>query len=65
VLGVRLDGLDNEVKFIGAVDLSRHAIVLARREDEGFGEVVQSIDPMSRVISHDEHGTGAIFRPRK
>jgi hypothetical protein len=55
VPGVRFDGLDDEVEFVGAVDLSRHAVVLARRDEVGFAEVVQPINPVRRVISHDEH----------
>jgi hypothetical protein len=62
---VRLDGLDHQVEFIGAVDLPEHAVILVWRDDLGFGEVVQAIDPVSRVISHDEHNTGAVFHPRE
>ena len=62
---VRLDGLDHEVEFIDAVDLPEHAVILVWRDDLGFGEVVQTIDPVSRVISHDEHNTGAVFHPRE
>ena len=40
VLGVRFDGFDRQVEFIGAVDLSRHAVVLAWCEVVGVGEVV-------------------------
>jgi hypothetical protein len=62
---VRLDRLDNEIEFIGAVDLSGHAVVLAWRDGLGFGEVVQPINPSRRVISPDEHNTRAAFRPRE
>jgi len=62
---VRLDGLDDEIEFIGAVDFPGHALILAWRDDLGFGEVVQPIDPSCRVISHDEHNTGTALRPRE
>jgi hypothetical protein len=35
------------------------------REDVGFGEVVQPINASRRVVSNDEHNTGAVFRPRE
>ena len=61
---VRLDGLDDQVEFVGAVDLSRYAVIAVWRDLLGFGEVVQAIDPVRGVISHEKHDTGAIFRPR-
>ena len=61
---VRLDGLDDQVEFVGAVDLPRYAVIAVWRDLLGFGEVVQAIDPVRGVISHKEHGAGAIFRPR-
>ena len=65
VLGVRLDGLDHQIEFVGAVDFPRHAVILGRREDVGFSEVVQPVNAARRVIFHDEHGTGAVFGPRE
>ena len=65
VFVVRLDGLDHEIEFVGAVDFPEHAVILARREELGFGEVVQAINPAGRVIDHEEHKTGAVFRPRE
>jgi len=65
VFDVRLDGLDNQVEFIGAVDLPEHAVILVWRDDLGFGEVLQAVDPAGRVISHEEHNTGAVFYPRE
>jgi len=61
---VRLDGLDDQVEFVGTVDLSRYAVIAMRQDLLGFGEVVQAIDPVRGVIFHKEHGAGAIFRPR-
>ena len=61
---VRLDGLDDQVEFVGAVDLSRYAVIAVWRDLLGFSEVVQAIDPVRGVIFHKEHGAGAIFRPR-
>jgi len=65
VLGVQLDGLDHEIEFIGAVDLPEDAVVLARRGRVGLGEVMQPIYAASRVISHEQDRTGAVFRPRE
>ena len=61
---IPLDGLDHQVEFVGAVDLARDAVIAMRRDLLGFSEVVQAIDPASGVISHEEHDTGAVFRPR-
>ena len=61
---VRLDGLDDQVEFVGAVDLPRYAVIAVGQDLQGFSEVVQAIDPMRGVIFHKEHGAGAIFRPR-
>ena len=62
---VHLDGLHNQVKFVRAVHLARHAVVLVWRDLEGSGEIVQAVDPARGVISHEEHDTGAVFRPRE
>ena len=62
---IRLDGFDHEIKFVGAVDLSGNAVVLAWRDDLGFGEVIQPVNPSSRIVFHDEHNTAAAFRPRE
>jgi hypothetical protein len=59
---VRLDRLDNEIEFIGAVDLPGHAVILAWRDGVGFGEVIEPVNAPRRVISHDEHNTRAAFR---
>jgi hypothetical protein len=65
VIGVRLDGLDYQIEFVGAVDLPRNAIVLARCGRVGFGKVMQPINAVCRVVSHEQNGTGAIFHPRE
>ena len=63
MLGIRLDGFDNQVQFVGAVDLPRNAVILARCGCVGFGEVMQPIDAACRVIPHEQDGTGAVFHP--
>ncbi len=65
VLGVRLDGLDHQIEFVGAVDLPKNVAVSARRGHLGFGEVVQAIEAACRVVSHEQDGTGAVFHPRE
>ena len=61
---VRLDGLDDQVEFVGTVDLARYAVIAIRRDLLGFGEVIQAVDPVRGVISHKKHGARAVFRPR-
>src|SRR5919109_4803212 len=65
VFGIGLDGLDHQVQFVGAVDFPGHAVILVWRDELGFGEVMQPVNPAGRVISHNEHSTTAIFRPRE
>ncbi len=61
---VRLDGLNDQVEFVGAVDFAGYAVIAIGRDLLGFGEVMQAIDPVRGVISHKEHGAGAVLRPR-
>ena len=60
---VRLDGLDDQVEFVGTVDLARDAVIAVWRDLLGFREVMQAIDPVRRVIFHEEHGAGAVLGP--
>ena len=46
VLGVRPDRFDHQVESTGAVDLARYAVRRVRRDELGFGEVVQTIDAL-------------------
>jgi len=61
---IQLDGLDDQVELVGTVDFAGYAVIAAWRDLLGFGEVVQAIDPVRGVISHDEHDARAVFRPR-
>jgi hypothetical protein len=63
VFDIRPDGLDYEIEFVGAVDFPGHAVVLVGRDDEGFGEVIQPVNPSRRIVFHYEHNTAAAFRP--
>ena len=45
VFVIRLDGFDHEIEFVGAVNLSGNAVVFVWRDDPGFGEVVQPVNP--------------------
>ena len=65
VLGVQLDPRDNQIESVNAVDFARYAIGEAWRETEAFGEVQQTIHALGIVVQHEEHGTGAVFRPRE
>jgi hypothetical protein len=64
MLRVGLDGLDDEVEFVGAVDFAGYAVIAMRRYLLRFGEVVEPISPVRGVISHDKHDARAVFRPR-
>ena len=64
MLRVGLDGLDDQIELIGAVNLAGYAVVAVRRDLLGFGEVVEPIQPARRVISHDKHDARAAFRPQ-
>ena len=65
VFGVRPDRFDHQVEFIGAVDLARYAVGLIRRDELGFGEVVQTINALSVAVLHQEHRARTVFRPRE
>jgi hypothetical protein len=65
VLVVRPDGFDDEIELVRAVDLPEDAVVLAWREDVGFVEVVQAVNATCRIVSHDEHSTGAAYLARE
>ena len=65
MFGVRLDGPDHEIEFVGAVDLPGDAVVFVWRDDAGFGEVIQPVNPSGRVVFHDEHNAAIAFRPRE
>ena len=41
MFGVRPDRFDHQVEFVGAVDLASYALRCIRRDEQGFGEVVQ------------------------
>ena len=61
MLRVWLDGFDDQVEFVGAIDLAGYAVIAVRRDLLGLGEVVEPIDPVRGVISHDKHGARAVF----
>jgi len=63
VLGVRLDRFHDQVEFVGAVDLSEHAIVLVWCDDQGAREVIQAVDPAGGLVEHEEDHAGAVFHP--
>ncbi len=60
---IRPDGFEHEIEFVGAVHLPGHAVILVGRDDVGFCEVVQPVNPSRRIVFHDEHNTAAAFRP--
>jgi hypothetical protein len=63
--GVRQDRFDHQVEFIGAVNLTRYAVRLIRRDELGFGEVVQTINALGVAVLHQERRARPTFRPRE
>ena len=55
MFGVRPDRFDHQVESTGAVDLARYAVRHVRRDEQGFGEVVQTIDALGVAVLHQEH----------
>ena len=62
MFGVQLDGFDDQVECVDAVDLAGHAVGSIGREAEAFGEVEQAIHTPGVVVEHDQHRTGCVFR---
>ena len=63
MFGVQLDRVNNQVESICAVDFARYAVGMAWRETKAFGEVEQAIHALRVAVEHEEHRTGARFRP--
>ena len=62
VLGVDLDRFHHQVEFIGAVDFAKHTVELLGQQGLGFGEVIQTVEPVGIEVFHDEHRALAAFR---
>jgi hypothetical protein len=65
VFGVDLDRFQDQVQFIGAVDFPKHTVDMVWRDDLGFGEVIEAIDPVGMQVFHDENRALAAFVPRE
>ena len=65
MFGVRPDRFDHQVESTGAVDLARYAVRHVRRDEQGFGEVVQTIDALGVAVLHQKHRAGTVLRPRE
>jgi len=44
---------------------ARYAVRLIRRDELGFGEVVQTVNALSVAVLHQEHRARTVFRPRE
>ena len=55
MLGVVFDRFQDQVKFVGTVDLARDRVKAVGFEVEGFGEVIQAVGPLGRMVFHDKH----------
>ena len=54
MFGVGLDRIQDQVKFVGAVDFARDGIEAIGFDGEGFGEVIEPVDPLSGMVAHHE-----------
>jgi hypothetical protein len=61
---VRADRFDNQVEFVGAVDLACYTIGHVRADELGFGEVIEPVNTLGIAIEHKEQGVRRVFRPR-
>ena len=63
MLGVRPDRFEHEVELIGAVDFARYRIGHSGPEEQGFGEVIESVNALCVEVPQQEHRTLPVFRP--
>jgi hypothetical protein len=61
VFGIPLDGLDDEIQFIGAIHFSGDAVIVSWDDVLSLREVMQPIDSPCGVVSHEEDNTVAAF----
>ena len=57
MLGVGFDGFQDQIEFIGTVDFAGHRVKAVGLQAKRFREVIQSIGPMSGMVTHDENRT--------
>jgi len=55
MFGVQLDGFDDQVECVHAVDLARHTVGFAGREAQAFGEVEQAIERLVAITAAPTH----------
>jgi hypothetical protein len=63
VFGVQFDRFQYQVDLIGGVDLAGDTVEGTVCHLERFGEVMEPVDTLGMVVFHEEHNTGAEFRP--
>ena len=65
MFGVRLDRFNDEVEFIGAIDLARYAVGHSGPDELGFCKVMNPVNALRIEVLHQEHRARRIFRPRE
>jgi hypothetical protein len=60
VFGVEADRFDHEVEFVGAVDFARYAVSHSGLDEQGFGEVIEPVNPLvsrssNRNTAHERY----------
>lgn len=65
MFGVRLDRFDDEVEFIGAIDLARYAVGHSGPDELGFCKVMNPINTLRIEVLHQKHRTRRVLRPRE
>ena len=65
MLGVRPDRFDDEVEFIGAVDLARYVVGHSGPDELGFCKVMEPVNALRIEVLQQEHRARRVFRPRE
>jgi hypothetical protein len=50
VFRVRADRFDDKVEFVGSVDFASYAVGHVGRDELGFGEVIEPVDPLGIAV---------------
>ncbi len=65
MFGVEADRFDHKVEFVGAVDFARYAVSHFGLDEQGFGEVIEPVNPLGVAVLEQQHRARTIFRPRE
>jgi len=63
VLGVEPDRFEHEVELIDAIDFAGYRVGHSGPEEQGFGEVMESVNALRVEVPQQKHRTLPVFRP--